>query len=755
MWKLKIAGDGEWVSSGNGNVGRQEWVFDPTAGTPEEKAAVEKTRREFKENRFKAKQSADLLMRMQLTKENSVGAIPAAVKLNGSEEITEEAISTTLRRAISFYSSIQAHDGHWPAESAGPLFFMPPLVFALYIIGSLNSVLSSEHQKEIKRYIYNHQNEDGGWGLHIEGHSTMFGSALSYICLRLLGEGPEDGEDMAVFRGRKWILDHGGLVRIPYWGKFWVSVLGLYEWSGCNPSPPEILLLPLSSPIHAGKMLCYSRLVYVPMSYLYGKRFVGPITELIQSLREELYNEPYHQINWNAARNTVAKEDLYYPHPLVQDLTWGFIHHFMEPLLTRWPFSKLRDKALRLAMEHIHYEDENSKYLCIGSVEKVLCLMACWVEDPNSDACKKHLARLPDYYWVAEDGLKMQTFGCQTWDAAFAIQAIMSSNLSHEYGPTLRKAHDFLKSAQVRENPSGDFKAMYRHISKGSWTFSTQDHGWQVSDCTAEGLKCALLYSQMPVELVGQPMEAEQLFDAVNVILSLQSKNGGFTAWEPQRAYEWLEKFNPTEFFEDAMIEREYVECTGSVMQALAMFRKHYPTHRSKEVDAAIARGADYIEQTQNNDGSWYGCWGICYTYGTWFAVEGLVACGRSYTNSPALRKACRFLLSKQLPCGGWGESYLSSQNKVYTNLEGDKANLVQTAWALLSLIHAGQANVDSAPIEKGMKLLVNSQMDDGDFPQQELTGAFMRNCTLHYSSYRNIFPIWALGEYSSHVMGA
>lgn len=42
---------------------------------------------------------------------------------------------------------------------------------------------------------------------------------------------------------------------------------------------------------------------------------------------------------------------------------------------------------------------------------------------------------------------------------------------------------------QVRENPSGNFREMYRHINKGAWTFSMQDHGWQVSDCTAEGLK--------------------------------------------------------------------------------------------------------------------------------------------------------------------------------------------------------------------------------------------------------------------------
>lgn len=29
---------------------------------------------------------------------------------------------------------------------------------------------------------------------------------------------------------------------------------------------------------------------------------------------------------------------------------------------------------------------------------------------------------------------------------------------------------------------------MYRHISKGGWTYSDQDHGWQLSDCTAHGL---------------------------------------------------------------------------------------------------------------------------------------------------------------------------------------------------------------------------------------------------------------------------
>lgn len=76
-------------------------------------------------------------------------------------------------------------------------------------------------------------------------------------------------------------------------------------------------------------------------------------------------------------------------------------------------------------------------------------------------------------------------------------------NVSEEYGPTLRKAHDFLKASQVVENPSGEFKEMYRHICKGSWAFSMHDQGWQVSDCTAEGLKVLLI-----ILLVFQNMHA-------------------------------------------------------------------------------------------------------------------------------------------------------------------------------------------------------------------------------------------------------
>ena len=139
MWKLKIAEGGPLVRSVNNHVGRQHWEFDPNAGTPEERAQVEQLRDQFKENRFRIKQSADLLMRMQLTKDNNPQCGPInppadpPIKLEETHQITKELLTNTLRRALTFFSSLQAHDGHWPAESAGPLFFLPPLVRTQFI----------------------------------------------------------------------------------------------------------------------------------------------------------------------------------------------------------------------------------------------------------------------------------------------------------------------------------------------------------------------------------------------------------------------------------------------------------------------------------------------------------------------------------------------------------------------------------------------------------------------------------------------
>lgn len=48
------------------------------------------------------------------------------------------------------------------------------------------------------------------------------------------------------------------------------------------------------------------------------------------------------------------------------------LNNFVEPMLNRWPINKIRESALSNLMEHIHYEDENSNYVGLCPINKVM-----------------------------------------------------------------------------------------------------------------------------------------------------------------------------------------------------------------------------------------------------------------------------------------------------------------------------------------------------------------------------------------------
>mmetsp|Transcript_20255 Transcript_20255/g.41423 ORF Transcript_20255/g.41423 Transcript_20255/m.41423 type:complete len:1203 (+) Transcript_20255:239-3847(+) len=688
-----------------------------------------------------------------------------------SDSNAPKTVIEAAKRGIAFYSLLQTPDGHWAGDYGGPHFLLPGLVVAWYVMGCPSVMISPPQQALMLHYLKVHQQEDGGWGTHIESPSTMFGTVICYLAVRLLGA--KHDEDWIV-KGRDFIQKEGGAVMTSSWAKFWLCLVGCMEWTGHNSVPPEMWLLPNWFPFHPGRLWCHCRMVYLPMGYLYGSRFVYSNAEsdpLIAKLREELYCQAYESIDWDKTRHLVAPMDNYSPIPTFMKFAQNCLSIYENWTFFRPIKNAMRKAGLEFCLEYMRAEDLQTNYIDIGPVNKALNMVSAFHaanHDINDVAVRSHMMRVPDYLWIAEDGMKMQGYnGSQCWDTSFAIQAVWECGMLDKFPLLSSKVWAYLERCQIlstetsRSSPAFKYEScdnrdkFYRHVSKGGWPFSTSAHGWPISDCTGEGLKGVLALMDSPIVMkavkkgILKNIEPSRLYDAVNVILTLQNEDGGWATYENNRGFGWYEELNPSEVFGDIMIDYSYVECSMASMTALVEFHEKFPNHRTREIKFAIHRGKEFMKSIQREDGSWYGSWACCFCYGCWFGIEGLIKAGES-PSSPAIQKCCEFLLSHQRENGGWGEDFTSCYDKDYAahgmQSYGDGGSgVVNTAWALMALSAAKCKDVEA--IKRGVKYLMKRQLDCGDWPQEGISGVFNRACGITYTAYRNVFPIWALGR--------
>lgn len=718
---------------------------------------------------FRNPNSSDQIFRAQqiraylLNKENKPPSIT-----------TPKTPQEAAEKALSFYSMLLTEDGHWAGDYGGPHFLMPGIIVAWYILGKPAHLLSEEHVDLMKHYLLVHQQADGGWGTHIESPSTMFGTVLCYVSLRLLGV---NKRHLSCTKASRYIKKHKGALYTSSWAKFYLCLLGLMDWRGTNPVPPELWLMPNWTPFHPSRMWCHARMVYLPMGYLYGVKFVYPLSQsdpLIQQIKEEIYVESYDSINWDQTRHWIAPQDNYSPIPttmkFLQNLLVAYeCIPFIQPL--RMLF---RRKGLDFCLRYMQAEDLQTNYVNIGPVNKVLNLLGAFHASScsiDSAQVRSHILRVPDYLWVAEDGMKMQGYnGSQCWDTSFAIQAVAECHLLDKFPQVSTKVYSYLEKSQILstepskssaaftyESPTNRL-SFYRHVSQGGWPFSTSAHGWPISDCTSEGIKAVLtLLNKCNAVRKGikdgllPPFSKKRLDDAIHVLLTLQNEDGGWATYENNRGFGWYEQLNPSEVFGDIMIDYSYVECSSASISALADFLHHFPdTHQASEIKNAIKKGRVFIQRIQRHDGSWYGSWACCFCYGCWFGIEGLIAAGEKPSSSMAIKRCVKYLLKYQRTNGGWGEDFTSCYDKSYAadgmSQYGDHGSgVVNTAWALLALAAANCS--DLVAIRRGVQYLMSKQLPSGDWPQEGIAGVFNRACGITYTAYRNVFPMWALGR--------
>ncbi|KAI9822407.1 MAG: Lanosterol synthase (Oxidosqualene--lanosterol cyclase) [Pycnora praestabilis] len=644
----------------------------------------------------------------------------------------------SVQNALSFFSKLQLPPGNWACEYSGPMFLLPGLVISWYVT---KTAIPTAYATEIKNYLFARQHpDDGGWGLHVEGDSSVFGTSMNYVVLRILGANEEDER---LIKARGTLHKLGGAVNAPHWAKFWLSVLGACEWDAVNPVPPELWLLPDWVPIAPWRWWIHMRQVFLPMSYIYSKRFSFPLTSLVQQLRSELYTQPYSSINFSAERNSISAKDNYYPKTWVLNtINWALVNVYMPYVR---PIS-LAEKAENWTWNLIQREDENTDFANLGPVNAVMNLLACYIQEgEGSYSVKRHRERMEDFLWVNNEGMFMNgTNGVQNWDTSFLIQAVVEAGLDQDpkWKPMLVKALEFLDDQQIRED-CREQEVCYRQRRKGAWAFSNKVQGYTVSDCTSEALKSVILLQSKPS--FPKLLSDERIKDAIDTLLTMQNASGGFASYEPQRGSEYMEYLNAAEVFGRIMVEYDYPECTTAVVTALSLFTEHYPDYRSEEI-RIIKKGAlEYIRRAQRPDGSWYGSWGICFTYAGMFAIESLASVGETHGNSERMRKACDFFLEKQMEDGGWGESYKSCETGVYSHHA--RSQVVQTAWACIGLMEADYP--DKAPIEKALRMIMSRQQPNGEWLQEAIEGVFNKSCMITYPNYKFIFPIKALGMFA------
>ena len=612
-----------------------------------------------------------------------------------------------------------------------------PMITAQYVIVQrvVGRRLDATARAGIIRHFERTRTAEGAWGLHPESPGFVFVTALGYIALRLLGVAPEA---RLVAAARHWLrAQPGGVVAIPTWGKFWLALIGLYDYRGLNACPPELFLAPAWLPVHPRRYYCHTRSIYLAMAYLYGRRARGALGPITDPLRRELYAEPFERIDFAAHRDSVAPTDrCVRPSALLRVAFAALNAH--ERIHSR----RRRRRALDHCFARILFEQRASRYQGLSPVNALLNCLAIWATDPAHPELAPSLAGLEAWKWQDEDaGRRYAGARSQTWDTAFAVHALRAlPECSGATAAALRRAHGFLRDGQLTSELSG-FHEEYRDPSLGGWCFSDGRHRWPVSDCTAEALSAVLAIHEAPGVLAPtERMEEERLGQAVVFLLSRQNRDGGFATYERRRGGPLLERLNPSEMFTRCMTEQSYVECTGSAIAALAHVRGTHPRLHRAAVDRAIRRGIRFLRRAQRSDGGYPGFWGINFTYAIFHAVRGLRACGVP-ADDPVPTRAARWLITAQRDDGGWGEHYSGCLEGRY--VEHPESQVVMTAWALLALMDIVDPRSDA--VSRGLAWLRRMQQPDGSWPHQAVNGVFFGSAMLDYRLYKSYFPAWAL----------
>ncbi len=624
----------------------------------------------------------------------------------------EDEVERVVHKTQRYLLSVQNHvDGHWYGELEADASLTAEYLMLMHFVGRLDP----EKEKKALNFILNKQLPDGGWNIYYGGPSEISVSVKAYFVMKLAGYGDDHPK---MIKARECILKLGGLMECNCFTKIYLAIFGHFDWRGVPTVPVEMIVFPRFFYFNLNEISYWSRSIVIPLSIITAKKPSHSLGDNISL--DELYVVPRDKVSYRMKRDDGK-------------LTWRNLFIGVADLFKR--YEKAPIKFIRnIAIEHSErwVNDHLKKTDGLGAiwpamVNTVVAMKCLGYEKSNPEAYDKAINEIEKLAVINKTELNIQPCVSPVWDTAWSSLALIESGVQGSH-PALIKTGEWLLKKEVRD--PGDWQHKNPHVEPSGWYFQYANEFFPDVDDSA-----VVLMSLQNISMPADSGKEEVILRALRWILGMQNDDGGWASFDRNN--------NRTVFdhipFADwaALLDPSTSDITGrclDIMGRLGFEKDH----------AVAAKAINYLKSEQEEDGSWFGRWGVNYIYGTWSVLTGLSYIGEDMS-SDYVRKSLKWLKSVQNSDGGWGESCKSYEDP---NLKAiGPSTPSQTAWALLGLLAANEWQCET--VRNGIKYLVENQNSDGTWTDKEYTGTgFPTVFYLKYHMYPKYFPLLALGKY-------
>ncbi|WP_273368839.1 prenyltransferase/squalene oxidase repeat-containing protein [Alicyclobacillus herbarius] len=591
---------------------------------------------------------------------------------------------------------IQAGDGSWRyCFESGPMTdaYMILLLRAL----GLDEV---DVIRQLSDRILSLQNDKGAWSLFHDEPSSGNISATVEAYSALLASGYVSPEEELMQQARQFIYQSGGLSRVGTATRAMLACNGQVPWKHYR-IPLTWTLLPRWFPINFFDFVGYARAHVAPVL------IAATCKASIRPPNTPNLNDLWVGIE---SRNSVTDTR---PYPVKNRNDVRFINTWSLRRLERFLLNRVEPDGTLMSYASATFF---MIYALIGMGYP-----------KNHPVIVKAIEGLKSLMYPLSNGVHLQNSTSTVWDTASLSYAVQV-NPKMDACKMLDKAQAYLLSRQ--QHITGDWQLRNPKAEAGGWGFSDINTLTPDVDDTTAALR-AIAKSAKTNFRVHQAWHR-----GLNWLLSMQNSDGGWSAFERNTNKRILSTLK-VDGVEAILTDPSTADLTGRTLEFLC----NYAGYTLK--DQAVQRAVNWLLRHQEANGSWYGRWGVCFIYGTWAALTGLLAAGLD-AGHPSIRRAVAWLLDKQNEDGGWGESCLSDTNHSYMSL--GRSTISQTAWATDALVAAFSETVPA--IEQGVKFLVSEQHGCDWTNSYPTGGGLPGGFYIHYHSYNAIWTLLALGHY-------